>query len=93
MDNYDGSVLVEDADPPLVLTVTVFNIAAARKGWHGWIREGDIDRLTGEDVTVVLLDDWHKGWRSVAGVLWAKTRDGAITATFMGRSGWERPKS
>jgi hypothetical protein len=92
MDNYDGPALVEDYDPPLVLIVTVSNIAAARKGWHGWVRDGDIHRLTGEDVTLVLLDDWHKGWKSVAGIAWGEGKNGT-TAAFVGRSGWERPAS
>ena len=93
MDNYDGQALVENSDPPLVLTVTISNIAAARKGWHGWVSKGDIDRLTGADVTLTLLDDRHKGWKSVVGIVWGKRKDGGITAGFIGRSGWERPQS
>jgi hypothetical protein len=92
VDNYDGQALVEGYDPPLVLTVTITNIAAARKGWHGGVKAGDLDRLTDADVKLTLLSDSHKGWKSVAGIVWGEGKNG-IVAAFIGRSGWDRPRS
>jgi hypothetical protein len=91
MDNYEGQALIEGYDPPLVLTVTVTNIAAARNGWHGGVRDGEVDRLTDPVVTLVLLGEVYKGWRSVASIVWGEGRNGR-TATFRGRSEWARPK-